>query len=340
MKKKDGSGAGREEAPIVLYTTPDGAVKVNVLFRDGNLWLPQAGIAELFGVSVSNTSRHLKNIFESGELEEGSVVAKIATTAADGKRYSVTYYSLKAIIAVGYRANSERATAFRIWATNTLEEFVRKGFVLNDEMLKNGKPFGQDYFDELLERIREIRASERRAYQKITDLFEQCSCDYSPTSELTQRFYAFIQNKLHFAVSGNTAAGIIFTRADAAKPTMGLTTWKGGPGKKILRSDTHIAKNYLSQKEMQKLDRLVVMFIDWAEMRALDHKLMTMKEWAETVDKFLGYTDQQILRHAGEISHEAAIRRANEQYDIFRIRQDREYLSEFDRAFEKYLKGE
>ena len=340
MNRRNAGNGGRDEAPIVLYTTPDGAVKVNVYFRDGNLWLPQAGIAELFGVQKAAVSKHLKNIFAEGELDESAVVSKMETTAADGKKYSVAYYGIKAIIAVGYRVNSERATAFRIWATDTLEEFVRKGFVLNDEMLKNGKPFGQDYFDELLERIREIRASERRAYQKIADLFEQCSCDYSPTSELTQRFYAFIQNKLHYAVAGNTAAGIIYTRADANKPTMGLTTWKGGPGKKILRSDTHIAKNYLNQKEMQKLDRLVVMFIDWAEMRALDHKLMTMREWADTVDKFLGYSDQQILRHAGEISHDAAIRRANEQYDIFRVRQDREYLSEFDRAFEKYLKGE
>ena len=208
---------GRDKAPIVLYTTPDGAVKVNVYFRDGNLWLPQAGIAELFGVQKAAVSKHLKNIFAEGELDENAVVSKMETTAADGKKYSVTYYGIKAIIAVGYRVNSERATAFRIWATDTLEEFVRKGFVLNDEMLKNGKPFGQDYFDELLERIREIRASERRAYQKIADLFEQCSCDYSPTSELTQRFYAFIQNKLHYAVAGNTAAGIEPTAATAKK---------------------------------------------------------------------------------------------------------------------------
>ncbi len=331
------------EKPIVIYTTPDGAVKVDVLYENENLWLTQAAIAKLFGVGIPAVNKHLKNIYEEGELMESATISKMEIVQKEGNRNIKrlqALYSLEAIIAVGYRVNSVQATQFRIWATKTLKEFIQKGFVLNDEMLKNGRPFGKDYFDELLERIREIRASERRAYQKIADLFEQCSSDYSPTSELTRTFYAFIQNKLHFAVSGNTAAEIIFARADSEKPTMGLTTWKGAPDKKILRSDTHIAKNYLNQAEMDKLNRLVVMFIDFAEIRALNHQLMTMKEWMAQVDKFLGYTDQQILQVAGLISHEKAIAKANEEYDKFRIRQDREYISEFDKAFEKYLKGE
>jgi hypothetical protein len=220
-----------------------------------------------------------------------------------------------------------------------LREFITKGFVLNDEMLKNGKPFGKDYFDELLERIREIRASERRAYQKITDIFEQCSADYSSSSETARRFFAFVQNKLHYAVAGKTAAEIIYTRADAEQPTMGLTTWKNAPQGKILRSDTHIAKNYLNENELDRLNRLVVMFIDFAEMRALDRKVMTMQEWVGVVDKFLDYSDQQILLEAGKISHEMSIAKADREYDIFRIRQDQEYLSDFDRLFAKYLTG-
>ncbi len=331
------------EKPIVIYTTPDGAVKVDVLYEDEMLWLAQASIAKLFGVGVPAVNKHLKNIYAEGELSQEATISKMEIVQKEGSRdikREQIFYSLEAIIAVGYRVNSVQATQFRIWATKTLKEFIQKGFVLNDEMLKNGRSFGKDYFDELLERIREIRASERRSYQKIADLFEQCSSDYSPTAELTRTFYAFIQNKLHFAVAGNTAAEIIFKRADAQKPTMGLTTWKGAPDKKILRSDTHIEKNYLNKTEMDKLNRLVVMFIDFAEIRALNHQVMTMKEWIDQVDKFLGYTDQQILQAAGIISHEKAIAKANEEYDKFRIRQDREYISEFDKAFEKYLKGE
>lgn len=324
---------------IILYSTPEGAVKAKLLYDAETFWLPQDGIASLFGVGKSAVSKHLKNIFADGELAESSVVSKMETTASDGKKYQVSYYNLDAIIAVGYRVNSKQATLFRIWATQTLREFITKGFVLNDEMLKNGKPFGKDYFDELLERIREIRASERRAYQKITDIFEQCSADYSSSSETAQRFFAFVQNKLHYAVAGKTAAEIIYTRADAEQPTMGLTTWKNAPQGKILRSDTHIAKNYLNENELDRLNRLVVMFIDFAEMRALNRKVMTMQEWVGVVDKFLDYSDQQILLEAGKISHEMAIAKADREYDIFRVRQDQEYLSDFDRLFAKYLTG-
>jgi hypothetical protein len=264
------------------------------------------------------------------------------TVQTEGNRKitrEVEFYNLDAVIAVGYRVNSVNATHFRIWATNTLREFVIKGFVINDELLKNGRTFGQDYFDELLEKIREIRASERRAYQKIADVFEQCSSDYRSNSEETQLFYQIVQNRLHFATTGMTAAEIIFQRADSEKPFMGLTTWKNSPKGKVLKSDVAVAKNYLNKEEMSKLNRLVSMFIDFAELRALDHRVMTMKDWLAQVEKFLDYTDQQILRHAGRISHEMAAVKAHEEYAKFRVKQDREYLSDFDLAFKRYLKG-
>ncbi|MBR5840938.1 MAG: virulence RhuM family protein [Victivallales bacterium] len=327
------------DKPIILYTTPEGAVKVKLLYEGESLWLSQDGIAQLFGVGKAAISKHLKNIFAEGELLEISVVSKMETTAADGKNYQVTFYNLDAIIAVGYRVNSKQATKFRIWATQTLREFIIKGFVLNNDMLKNGRAFGMDYFDELLEQIREIRASERRAYQKITDIFEQCSADYSSDSDDARLFFAFVQNKLHYAVAGKTAAEIIYDRADSQLPTMGLTTWKNAPHGKILRSDTHVAKNYLNENEIDRLNRLVNMFIDFAELRALNHKLMFMKDWITTVDKFLDYSDQQILHEAGQISHEMAIVKANQEYDKFRVQQDREFLSDFDRTFANYLKG-
>lgn len=325
--------------PMIFYTTPEGAVKVKLVYEAESFWLPQEGIAQLFGVGKAAISKHLKNIFEEGELQALSVVSKMETTASDGKKYLVSYYNLDTIIAVGYRVNSRQATQFRIWATQTLREYITKGFVLDDETLKNGRPFGKDYFEELLERIREIRASERRAYQKITDLFEQCSADYSALSDEAKLFFAFVQNKLHYAVAGKTAAEIIYTRADAELPTMGLTTWKNAPQGKILRSDTHVAKNYLNEAEIDRLNRLVTMFIDFAELRALNHKIMLMQEWIAIVDKFLDYTDQQILTEAGKISHDMAIAKADHEYDIFRVRQDREYLSDFDRIFAKYLTG-
>jgi len=324
---------------VVLYHTPDGKVTVGVAFARENFWLTQKAMTDLFGVNKSAISKHLKNIFDSGELAENSVVSILETTAADGKIYPVQFYNLDAVIAVGYRVNSIKATHFRIWATNTLREYIVKGFVLNDELLKNGRQFGKDYFDELLERIREIRASERRAYQKIADVFEQCSSDYRGNSEETQLFYKIVQNQLHFATTGKTAAEIIYHRADSDKPFMGLTTWKNSPQGKILKGDVTIAKNYLNQVEVSKLNRLVGMFIDYAEVRALNRQVMTMKDWLKQVEKFLNYTDQQVLRHAGEISHEMAVAKAHGEFEKYRVKQDVEYISDFDKALARYLKG-
>jgi hypothetical protein len=325
---------------IVLYNAADGKVTVNVVFANDNFWLPQQAMAELFGVGKAAISKHLKNIFESGELTEAAVVSKMETTAADGKVYQTQFYNLDAVIAVGYRVNSLKATQFRIWATNTLREYVVKGFVIDDQMLKNGRSFGQDYFDELLEKIREIRASERRAYQKIADVFEQCSSDYRSGGEETQLFYQMVQNRLHFASAGKTAAEIVFERADSTKPYMGLTTWKNSPKGKVLKSDVSIAKNYLNEAEVSKLNRLVTLFIDFAELRALNRQVMKMSDWLVQVEKFLNFTDQQVLRNAGKISHEMAIAKAHEEYEKFRVRQDREYLSDFDQVLARYLKGD
>lgn len=262
---------------ILFYNNGGEKEFVSVVFQDETFWLSQKGMAELFETSKQNISLHLKNCFDEEELDKESVVKDFLTTAADGKNYKTQHYNLDAIIAVGYRVNSKKATRFRQWATKTLKEYITKGFVLNDELMKNGQPFGRDYFDELLERIREIRASERRVYQKIADIFEQCSYDYDKNSETTRAFYSFVQNKLHFAVTGKTAAELISERATLDSPTMGLTTWKGAPDGKILKSDTLIAKNYLNEKEIARLNRLVTMFIDYAELMAEDEVPMSMK---------------------------------------------------------------
>ncbi len=332
-------------AEILLYSSDDGKVYVDVYFRDETFWLSQRGMAELFEVSKSSISRHLTNIFAEEELDEQVVVAKIATTtqhgAIPGKTQSslTQFYNLDAIIAVGYRVNSKKATRFRQWATRTLREYIQKGFVLNDDMMKNGRAFGRDYFDELLERIREIRASERRAYQKIADIFEQCSYDYDKSSETTKAFYSFVQNKLHFAVTGKTAAEILAERATLESPTMGLTTWKGAPNGKILKSDTIVAKNYLNKKEISRLNRLVTMFIDYAELMAEDEQLMSMKDWLSETDRFLNNNRRRVLSGKGSISHEEAVKKVSDIYDEFRKRQDADYISEFDRETAKYLNG-
>jgi hypothetical protein len=323
----------------VLYQTDDGKVTVDVLFARDNFWLTQKAMAELFGVKVPAVNKHLKNVFTSGELVEGAVISILETPAADGKIYKTAFYNLDAVIAVGYRVNSIKATHFRIWATNTLREFMVKGYLLNDDMLKNGRAFGQDYFDELLERIREIRASERRAYQKIADVFEQCSSDYRSNSEETKLFYQIVQNQMHYATTGQTAAEIVHDRADSEKPFMGLTTWKNSPKGKVLKSDVTIAKNYLNEKEVDRLNRLVTMFIDNAEFRALNRQVMTMQGWLKQVKRFMEFNDQEVLEHAGRISHEMAVAKAHAEYDKFRVKQDRDYLSNFDLAFAKYLKG-
>jgi len=329
----------QQPSRVVLYQGADGKVTVNVLFAKDNFWLSQKVMADLFGVKPPAISKHLKNIFESGELVESAVVSKMETTAADGKTYGVAYYNLDAVIAVGYRVNSLKATHFRIWATNTLREFIVKGFVLNDTLLKNGRAFGRDYFDELLEKIREIRASERRAYQKIADVFEQCSSDYRKDSEETQLFYKIVQNHLHFATTGRTAAEIVHERADSEKPFMGLTTWKNAPHGKVLKTDVGVAKNYLNQSEVEKLNRLVTMFIDFAEMRAMNRQVMSMQDWLAQVKRFLDFNEQQVLENAGQISHEMALLKAHAEYEKYRVKQDREYMSDFDQTFARYLKG-
>ena len=331
---------------ILLYQNGAEKEVVNVVFHDENFWLTQKGMAELFGVKVPAISKHLKNIFLGEELDETMVVSKMEITtphgAIEGKTQTneANFYNLDAIIAVGYRVNSKKATRFRQWATKTLKEYIQKGFVLNDEMMKNGRPFGKDYFDELLERIREIRASERRAYQKIADVFEQCSYDYDKNSETTKAFYAFVQNKLHYAVTGKTAAELLSQRATLDSPTMGLTTWKGAPDGKILKSDTLVAKNYLNQKELSRLNRLVTMFIDYAELMAEDEQLMSMQDWLKETDRFLTNNRRQVLDGKGHISREAAVKKVSGIYEEFRKRQDADYISEFDRQTEKYLKGE
>jgi hypothetical protein len=331
-----------EQKKVILYTAADGKITANVFFACDNFWITQKTMAELFGVNSPAISKHLKNIYESKELIEASTVSKMEIVQIEGEREitrEIEVYNLDATIAVGYRVNSIKATHFRIWATNTLREFIIKGFVLNDQMLKNGREFGKDYFDELLEKIRDIRASERRAYQKIADIFEQCSSDYITNSEETKLFYQMIQNQLHFATSGKTAAEIVYQRANSNKPFMGLTTWKNSPKGKILKSDAMIAKNYLNQDEVSKLNRLVNMFIDFAELRALNQQIMTMNDWMIQVKKFLDLSDQNILQHAGKISHDMAIAKANEEYEKYRIQQNNEYISDFDREFIKYLKG-
>ena len=328
---------------VLLYSDESGKEYVSVVFKDETFWLTQKAMAELFSVNVPAVSKHLQNIYEEGELERDSTISKMETVQQEGERQvrrTVDHYNLDAIIAVGYRVNSKKATRFRQWATKTLREYIQKGFVINDEMMKNGRPFGRDYFDELLERIREIRASERRAYQKIADVFEQCSYDYDKNSETTTAFYAFVQNKLHYAVTGKTAAELISERATLDSPTMGLTTWKGAPDGKILKSDTLIEKNYLNEKEVTRLNRLVTMFIDYAELMAEDEQPMSMQDWLNETDRFLTSNRRRVLDGKGHVSREAASKKVSGIYVEFRKKQDAEYVSEFDREFEKYLKGE
>lgn len=326
---------------IVFYQSENKNVVINVIYKDETFWLTQKAMAELFDVNTQAITRHLQNIYEEQELSEKATCSKMEQVQQEGNRSvkrNLDFYNLDAIIAVGYRVNSKKATKFRQWATKTLKEYITKGFVLNDEFLKNGQPFGKDYFDELLEKIREIRASERRAYQKITDIFEQCSCDYDKNSETTKNFYAFVQNKLHYAVSGNTAAEIVYNRADSSKEHMGLTNWKNSPDGKIYKSDVVIAKNYLNEKEISRLNRLVAMFIDYAELQAEDGILMKMQDCVDAVNSFLQGNRQKILETKGKISHEQAIEKAHKEYDIFRVIQDKEYISEFDRQMKKLEK--
>lgn len=330
------------EGKIVLYQTDNGKVSVHVHFEDETFWLTQKAMAELFDTTVANINIHIKNIFDAEELGEAATVKDSLIVQTEGKREvsrKVRFYNLDMAIAVGYRVNSKKATRFRQWATKTLTEYIQKGFVLNDEMLKNGRAFGRDYFDELLERIREIRASERRAYQKIADIFEQCSYDYDKASNLTREFYSFVQNKLHFAITGKTAAELIADRVSPDSPTMGLTTWKAAPDGKITKRDVIVAKNYLNEKELSRLNRIVTMFIDYAELMAEDEVPMSMADWLKETDNFLLSNRRRVLEGKGKISHEDAVRKAEDIYAEFRIRQDELYISEFDRDMAKYLKG-
>lgn len=324
-----------KDLSILFYQTPGATSQIEVIYEDETFWLSQKKLAELFGVEVHTINYHLKEIFKSDELAEPSVIRIFRITASDGKNYNTQFYNLDAIIAVGYRVNSYQATQFRIWATKSLRELVIKGFVIDDERLKQGKQFGKDYFEELLERIREIRASERRFYQKITDIYAQCSIDYDPKAEVTQSFYKTVQNKLHWAITGHTAAEIVASRAKASSINMGLTTWKNAPKGKILKSDVAVAKNYLDRKEITELNRIVSMYLDYAENQAARQIAMTMKDWISRLDAFLQFNEYQILPDAGTISHEVAVKLAEGEYQKFRVLQDQNFESDFD----KMVKG-
>jgi hypothetical protein len=332
-------GKAPNRGEIIFYTANDGGAKVEVFFEDETFWLTQKRMAELFGVTVPTISEHLASIFASGELEEDSVIRTFRITAADGKNYATKHYVLDAIISVGYRVNSKQATQFRVWATNTLKEFIVKGFVLDDERLKLNKRFGKDYFDELIERIREIRASERRFYLKITDLYEQASVDYDSKADITTTFFKTVQNKLHWAVSGMTAAEIIANRADANKPSMGLTTWKNAPSGKILKVDVGTAKNYLIEKEIKDLERIVEQYLLYAESQAQRQVPMKMADWIRRLDAFLQFNEYEVLDNPGKVSAEVAKRLAEEQYEQFRVKQDQVFESDFEREAKRIEGG-
>lgn len=315
---------------LLLYTSPNGAVKVGVLVRDEAVWLTQRAVADLFAVGVPAIAKHLKNIFESGELDQSAVISILETTASDSKTYKTQWYHLDAVIAVGYRVNSYQATQFRIWATGVLRELIIKGFVIDDDRLKQGKTvFGKDYFDELLERIREIRASERRFYQKVTDIYA-LSADYDSKAPLTGDFFATVQNKLHWAITRQTAAERIAGAADASKPHMGLTTWKQAPHGKVSKADVTVAKNYLSEQELNELNRIVSAYLDLAENRAQRGILMKMADWAGFLNRFLELSDYPVLADKGKVSALAAKLKAEAEFEVFRQRQDAEYVSDFD----------
>lgn len=321
---------------VVLYQEDDRNINVNVYFKDDTYWLTQKSMAELFDVNTPAISKHLSNIFDSGELDENSVISILETTASDGKSYRTKFYNLDAIIAVGYRINSKKATKFRQWVTQTLREYITKGFALNDDMLKNGRAFGKDYFKELLERVRSIRASERRIYQQITDIFAECTTDYDRNSPVTKKFYTTVQNKFHYAITGQTAAEIIYEKADHTKENMGLTTWKNSPSGRILKSDTDIAKNYLSEKEIKQLERTVSGYFDYIEDLIERENTFTMEEFDESVNAFLEFRRYDILRGNGKISSAAAKEKAHQEYEIFNKTQN--IVSDFDKEINKIIK--
>ena len=322
------------EIQYLLYSMPDADGKVQVVIKDETLWCTQKAMAQLFGVGVPAISKHLKNIFEEGELVADSVISKMETTAADGKNYTTTYYSLDAIIAVGYRVSSLKATRFRQWATKILNEYIKKGFAMDDERLKQGTAvFGKDYFRELLERVRSIRASERRIWQQITDIYAECSTDYDKDSPTTKDFYAMIQNRFHYAITGQTAAEIIYSKADHTKDHMGLTTWKNAPDGRVLKSDVSIAKNYLQEKEIRQLERAVTGFFDYIEDLIERENTFNMAQFSASVNEFLTFRRYQILPDKGKISAAQAKKKAEEEYDIFNKTQ------RIDSDFDKEVRG-
>ncbi|MCS4487845.1 virulence RhuM family protein [Streptococcus sciuri] len=331
-----------EVSNFILYTTPNGDVHLDILLQDENLWLTQRGIAELFGTSPQNITTHLKNIYESGELEQSATCKEFLQVREEGQRLvkrNAKFYNLDAIISVGYRVNSNKATQFRIWATNTLKEFIIKGFVLDDGRLKQGQTvFGKDYFRELLERVRSIRASERRVYQQITDIFAECAIDYNPHSEITKNFYAMVQNKFHFAITGNTAAEIVYHKADADKEKMGLTTWKNAPDGRILKSDVMIAKNYLQETEIRQLERTVTSYFDYIEGLIERQNTFTMQSLAESIDRFLSFNEYKILEGKGKISKKQAEEKAGQEYEKFNRTQ--KIVSDFDKQIQKLMAGD
>ena len=329
-----------KESNILLYETEEGNVNVDVILKDETIWLTQKSMAEVFDCSSDNVSLHLKNIFEDNEFDKNSTTEKISVVRKEGNRNvnrELEFYNLDAIIAVGYRVNSKKATKFRIWATKILKDYMIKGFVIDTEKMKNGPKFGKDYYDELLQTIKEIRLSERRQYQKITDLFEATSIDYNKDSDEAYTFFKIVQNKLHYAITGKTTAELIYERVDSEKIHMGLTTWKNSPDGKIMKYDISIAKNYLNEEELKKLERLTISFLDYAEDMAEEHQVMTMNDWIKETDELLKFRNKNVLSDSGKVSHKKALEKAENEYEKFRIKQDREYISSMDEMYKKYL---
>lgn len=326
-----------QENDLIIYKNKDGNIIVDAIYKDDTLWLSQKGMSKVFECTTDNISLHLKHIFAEKELDKNSVTEKCSLTADDGKNYNTTIYNLDAIIAVGYRINSKKATEFRIWATKILKEYITKGFALNDERFIKGNKYDAKYFDELLERIKTIRVSERMSYQKITDLFIATSTDYNPKSEEAYTFFKIVQNKLHFAISGHTAAELIYTRANSTKDNMGLTSWKNSPDGLIYKYDVVVAKNYLNEQELNKLNDLTNMFLVYAEDEARERHIMTMKDWINATDDLLKFRRKQVLKDSGKISHKQAIEKAECEYEKYRVIQDQKYISSMDEFYNKYL---
>ena len=326
-----------EDNKLIIYKNSEGNIIVDAIYKDETLWLSQKGMSKVFECSTDNISLHLKHIFEDNELDKKSVTEKCSLTADDGKKYNINIYSLDAIIAVGYRINSKKATEFRIWATKILKEYMIKGFAINDERFIKGNKYDSKYFDELLERIKTIRVSERMSYQKITDLFIASSVDYNPKSEDAYTFFKIVQNKLHYAISGHTAAELIYNRANSKKEHMGLTNWKNSPDGLIYKYDVTIAKNYLSEDELKKLKDLTNMFLVFAEDEAKERHIMTMQDWINATNDLLKFRRKNVLKDAGNISHKEAVKKAESEYEKYRIIQDQNYISSMDKFYNKYL---